>query len=147
MNIVGLDFHPGWQQIAVFDPETRELQTHKLSNRSGEAERFSRRLPSPSLIGLEASSNSQSFEDLLRELGHEVWIGDAAQVRASYVCKQKTDKHDAGHILRLLRTSPQLSSNRSLPSTMTNGSADNGVCLLEGRYPKTPANSLICGEG
>jgi transposase len=32
----------------------------------------------------------------------QVWIGDAAQIRASYVRKQKTDKRDAGHILKLL---------------------------------------------
>jgi transposase len=31
-----------------------------------------------------------------------LWIGDAAQIRASYVRRQKTDKRDAGHILRLL---------------------------------------------
>src|SRR5512146_1850279 len=35
-------------------------------------------------------------------LGHEVWLGDAAQIRASYVRKQKTDKRDAAHILKLL---------------------------------------------
>jgi len=31
-----------------------------------------------------------------------VWIGDAAQIRASYVRKQKTDRRDAAHILRLM---------------------------------------------
>jgi transposase len=31
-----------------------------------------------------------------------VWIGDAAQIRASYVRKQKTDRRDAAHILKLL---------------------------------------------
>ena len=31
-----------------------------------------------------------------------MWVGDAAQIRASYVRKQKTDKRDAGHILKLL---------------------------------------------
>ena len=40
--------------------------------------------------------------DLLQQLGHEVWIGDAAQIRASYVRKQKTDKRDAAHMLKLL---------------------------------------------
>lgn len=31
-----------------------------------------------------------------------MWIGDAAQIRASYVRRQKTDRRDAGHILRML---------------------------------------------
>lgn len=54
------------------------------------------------MVGLEASGNSQWFEDLLQDLGHEVWVGDAAQIRASYLRKQKTDRRDAAHILKLL---------------------------------------------
>jgi transposase len=102
MHIVGCDFHPGWQQVAVLDTESGEIQEHKLENSSGEAERFYRQLSAPALIGLEASGNSQWFEDLLQGLGHEVWVGDAAQIRASYVRKQKTDRRDAAHILKLL---------------------------------------------
>ena len=56
----------------------------------------------PSLVGVEACGNSQWFIELLQRLGHEVWIGDAAQIRASYVRKQKTDRRDAAHILKLL---------------------------------------------
>lgn len=102
MHIVGCDFHPGWQQVAVLDTESGEIQEHKLANGSGEAEQFYRRLSAPALVGLEASGNSQWFEDLLQDLGHEVWVGDAAQIRASYVRKQKTDRRDAAHILKLL---------------------------------------------
>jgi transposase len=102
MTIVGCDFHPSWQQIAILDMETGEVKEYKLVNGNGEAERFYRRLPSPSLIGVEACGNSQWFVDMLQGLGHEVWIGDAAQIRASYVRKQKTDRRDAGHILKLL---------------------------------------------
>ena len=102
MKIVGCDFHPRWQQIAVFDSDTGEISEHKLLNGNGEAEQFYRALPSAALVGVEACGNSQWFVDLLERLGHEVWIGDAAQIRASYVRKQKTDRRDAGHILRLL---------------------------------------------
>jgi transposase len=56
----------------------------------------------PVLIGMEATGNSQWFIELVEDLGHELWIGDAAQIRASYVRKQKTDKRDAGHILKLV---------------------------------------------
>jgi transposase len=102
MTIVGCDFHPGWQQVAVFDAATGEIQELKLNNADGEAERFYRQLTAPSLVGFEACGNTQWFEDLLDRLGHEVWIGDAAEIRASYVRKQKTDRRDAAHILRLL---------------------------------------------
>jgi len=102
MTIVGCDFHPGWQQVAVFDSATGEIRELKLSNGDGEAERFYAQLSSPALVGFEACGNTQWFEDLLERLGHEVWTGDAAQIRASYVRKQKTDRRDAGHILKLL---------------------------------------------
>ncbi len=74
----------------------------KLGNGNGEAERWYRQLAAPALIGLEATGNSQWFVDLLQQLGHEAWIGDAAQIRASYVRQQKNDKRDAAHVLKLL---------------------------------------------
>jgi transposase len=51
---------------------------------------------------MEAVGNSQWFEKMLAEMGHELWIGDAAEIRKSVVRKQKTDRRDAQHILRLL---------------------------------------------
>ena len=106
MKIVGCDYHPRWQQVAVFDSETGEILEHKLVNGDGEAERFYRSLPVPSLIGIEACGNSHWFIDLLGRLGHEVRVGDAAKIRASYVRKQKTDRRDAGHILTFAAGEP-----------------------------------------
>jgi transposase len=54
MTIVGCDFHPSWQQVAVFDTETGEIRELKLTNGNGEAERFYRELSSPARIGFEA---------------------------------------------------------------------------------------------
>ena len=102
MVIVGCDFHPSWQQVAIFEATTGEMVERKLVNGNGEAEQFYRSLPVPSLVGVESCGNSQWFLELVEQLGHEVWVGDAAQIRASYVRKQKTDRRDAGHILKLL---------------------------------------------
>ena len=102
MKIVGCDFHPSYQQVAVFDTLTAEVQEFKLVHGNGEAERFYRQLEAPALIGMEATGNSLWFERLVESLGHELRVGDAAQIRASYVRKQKTDKRDANHILKLL---------------------------------------------
>jgi transposase len=63
---------------------------------------FYQQLGGPGLIGMEATGNSQWFIELVEDLGHAIWIGDAAQIRASYVRKQKTDKRDAAHILKLM---------------------------------------------
>jgi transposase len=102
MIIIGCDFHPSFQQIAMLDTETGAIEDHKLVHASGEAERFYRGLASAALVGIEAVGNDQWFVQLLQKLGHEVWVGDAAQIRASYVRKQKTDRRDAKHILQLL---------------------------------------------
>ena len=102
MKIVGCDFHPGFQQIAVLETSTGEMEQRRLRHGDGEAERYYRELEAPALIGMEAIGNSLWFEQLMEQLGHELWIGDAAQIRASYTRRQKTDRRDAGHILRLL---------------------------------------------
>jgi transposase len=73
-----------------------------LVHAEGNAEQFYRQLEAPVLIGMEATGNSQWFIELVEDMGHAIWIGDAAQIRASYVRKQKTDKRDAAHILKLV---------------------------------------------
>ena len=100
--IIGCDFHPSWQQVSWLDTETGECGERKLAHASGDAKLFYQQLAAPVLIGMEATGNSQWFIELVEDLGHEVWIGDAAQIRASYVRKQKTDKRDAAHILKLV---------------------------------------------
>jgi transposase len=44
-------------------------------------------------VGIEATGHTRWFERMLAEMGHELWIGDAAQIRAAMVRKQKTDAH------------------------------------------------------
>jgi len=102
MMIIGCDYHPSWQQVAWVETETGECGERKLVHATGEAKVFYQQLGSPALIGMEATGNSQWFIELVEDLGHAIWIGDAAQIRASYVRKQKTDKRDAAHILRLV---------------------------------------------
>ena len=103
MMIIGCDFHPSWQQVSWLDTETGETGERKLVQASGDAERFYRQLPAPALIGMEATGNCHWLVDLLAELGHELWVGDAAQIRASCVRQQKTDRRDAEHIRILLQ--------------------------------------------
>ena len=102
MMIIGCDFHPSWQQIAWLDTETGETIECKLVHATGEARMFYQQLAEPVLVGMEATGNSQWFIEMVEDLGHTILIGDAAQIRASYVRKQKTDKRDAGHILKLV---------------------------------------------
>ncbi len=99
MVLIGCDFHPSWQQVCWVDTETGE---NKLVHGPGEVERFYRRFPAPALIGMESTGNCQWFVEMLAALGHEVWIGDAARIRASDARQQKHDRRDAALLLRLL---------------------------------------------
>jgi transposase len=102
MIIIGCDFHPSWQQIAFVDSETGETGERKLVHANGEAECFYRGLSGQVRVGLESCGNSHWFVDMVSDLGHEVWVGDAARIRAREVRKQKTDRRDAALILDLL---------------------------------------------
>ena len=102
MLIIGCDFHPGFQQIAIFDKRTGEVEEKRLQHRA-EAEQFYRSLAGQEVrVGMEACGHYPWFERLLAELGIELWFGDAAKVRASVVRKQKTDRRDADHLMHLL---------------------------------------------
>ena len=102
MRIIGCDYHPSWQQISWVDTLTGETEERKLDHASGEAEKFYRQLAGPTVIGMESTGNCQWFVEMATTAGHEVWIGDAAKIRASEVRQQKNDRRDAALILKLL---------------------------------------------
>jgi transposase len=86
----------------MLETETGEITTRRLEHEGGEAERFYRGLEKPALMGIEATGYTQWFERLVGELGHELWVGDPAEIRARAVRRQKTDTRDAEHLLDLL---------------------------------------------
>jgi transposase len=94
--------HTRYQQIAVLDTVTGEVVTRRLEHENGEARAFYASLAKPALLGIEATGCTQWFERMLAELGHELWVGDPAEIRARAVRRQKTDTRDAEHMLDLL---------------------------------------------
>jgi len=86
----------------MLDTETGEVATRWLEHEGGEAKAFYAGLGKPALIGIEATGYTQWFERLVADLGHELWVGDAAEIRARAVRRQKTDTRDAEHLLDLL---------------------------------------------
>ena len=91
MLIIGCDYHPAFQQIALVDTDTGELQERRLQHRE-EGERFYRDLAAERMkvrAGMEASGHARWFERLLGELRFELKIGDAAEIRARRVRKQR----------------------------------------------------------
>jgi transposase len=112
-------------KIAFIETETGDDGEHRLMHSDGEAEKFYRDLNLRAVnvrVGLEATGHRRWFERLLAELDDELWIGDAAQITAMRVRKQKTDRQDAQFLLKLLLEDrfprvwvPSL-DNRDLPS-------------------------------
>ena len=105
MIIIGVDYHPSFQQIAFCNQDTGEYGERRLNHGDGEAERFYRDLKRQGLsvrVGMEATGYARWFERLLGELGFELWIGNAAEIKTKRVRKQKTDRNDARLLLQLL---------------------------------------------
>src|SRR3989338_6786999 len=102
MIIIGCDFHTRFQQIAMLETETGEIVERRVEHEGGEAQAFYAALPAPARVGMEATGYARWFERMLREQGHELWIGDGSAIRAARVRQQKTDARDALHLLHLL---------------------------------------------
>ena len=102
-HIIAVDFHCKYQKVAWLDTQTGELQqADVLHQEVEEVRRFYRRFASGSIVGMEASGYSFWFEQLIDELGLQLWIGHPAQIAAKRCRKQKNDDRDAQHILELL---------------------------------------------
>ena len=102
MLIIGCDLHTRFQQIAMVDTTTREMVTRRLEHENGEVRKYYAGLGEKARVGIEATGCTQWSERLLAELGHELWVGHPAEIRARAVRRQKTDTRDAEHLLELL---------------------------------------------
>jgi len=99
----GVDFHARQQTICCLTTEDGVMSTHDLKHQNkAEVKAFYSQFSGAVLVGLEASGYSPWFEQLLEELGHEVWLGDATEIRRRARRRQKNDRRDAELILDLL---------------------------------------------
>lgn len=99
----GVDFHARQQTISYLTTEDGVVSTHELKHQNkAELKAFYAQFRGPVLVALEASGYSPWFEQMLEELGHEVWLGDAIEIRRRARRRQKNDRRDAELILDLL---------------------------------------------
>jgi len=103
-HFIGCDVHTRNQMVAWIEEETGEIKERRLEHAGEEVRQFYAQFPRGTVVGIEATFPAHWFERLMGELGHELWVGDAARIRASEVRYQKTDSRDAEGILDLLRT-------------------------------------------
>src|ERR1051326_4649903 len=100
---IGVDFHARQQTICYLKTESGELVTLDLKHEDKEKVRaFYAEFHGQVFVGLEASGYSPWFERMLEELGHEVWLGHATEIRRRARWRQKNDRRDAELILDLM---------------------------------------------
>jgi transposase len=98
----GVDFHARVQTVSYCDSTQGEIHTIDLNHQTDDLRSFYSQFKGDVIVGLEASGYSPWFEQMLEGLGHQVWIGDAAEIRRMAKRRQKNDRRDAELILDLL---------------------------------------------
>lgn len=99
---VGVDFHPHQQTVAWCDTRTGETRTFDLAHDIEKVREFYHSLPEPALIGVEASTRSAWFENMLFESNHKLLVGNPVLIRKRATSRHKNDKRDAELIMELL---------------------------------------------
>jgi transposase len=83
--------------------ETGELVITELKHTDkAQVRAFYQQFQGPVVVGLEASGYSPWFEALLEQLGCEVWVGHATEIRRRARWRQKNDRRDAELIWDLM---------------------------------------------
>ena len=100
---IGVDFHARQQTLCYLKTETGELVISELQHQHKEQVRaFYQQFQGPVIVGLEASGYSPWFEAMLEQLGYEVWLGHATEIRRRARWRQKNDRRDAELIWDLM---------------------------------------------
>jgi transposase len=101
---IGVDFHARQQTISYLTTEDGEVRRAELDHgKVDEVRAFYRQFTGERVVvGFESSGYAAWFEELLEELGSEIWIGHAAEIRRFARRRQKNDRRDADLILDLL---------------------------------------------
>ncbi len=100
---IGVDFHARQQTICYLTTDSGEIRLQQLQHHDKTAVRaFYAQFTGVVIVGLEASGYSPWFEQLLEELGCEVWLGHASEIRRRARWRHKNDRRDAELILDLM---------------------------------------------
>jgi transposase len=99
----GVDFHARQQLVKWCNTEDGEIHEAQLKHESiDEVREFYAQFSGEVIVGFETSGYSSWFEAMLEELGLQVWIGHATEIRRRARSRQKTDRRDAELLLDLL---------------------------------------------
>jgi transposase len=99
---IGVDFHARVQTISYLTTEDGTVEQVELHHLKDDVRGFYQQFGGEVIVGFETSGYAYWFEEMLEELGHQVWIGDPAEIRRLARRRQKNDRRDADLILELM---------------------------------------------
>lgn len=99
---IGVDIHARQQTLSYLDSSDGTTGQVVLDHERDNVREFYGQFPGEVLIGIEASGYTNWFEELVEELGHQLLVGDASEIRRLARRRQKNDRRDADLLLDLL---------------------------------------------
>ena len=102
MRLIGCDLHASQQSIAMLDCDTGVLVEKTLMHEGGAVREFYAAIPSPVVVGIEATGSMGWFLRLMEELAIECRVGHPTAIRKAETRRQKHDRRDAALLLQLL---------------------------------------------
>lgn len=103
MNYMGIDHHKQYSQLTLLDEEGKQIKSGKVWNTEREMRGFLEGKAGETRAVIEAGRTSYVMVDLLKDLGVDIRMAHASEVKAIAKAKIKTDKRDSKILADLLR--------------------------------------------
>ena len=99
---IGVDIHARQQTVSFLDTADGTTGQVVLEHEGDDIKGFYGQFHGEVIIGIEACGYTNWFEELMEQLGHQLLVGDAAEIRRLARRRQKNDRRDADLLLDLL---------------------------------------------
>jgi hypothetical protein len=99
---IGVDIHARQQTVSFLDTSDVTTGQVELQHERDDIKGFYSQFQGEVIIGIEACGYTNWFEELMEQLGHQLLVGDAAEIRRLARRRQKNDRRDADRLLDLL---------------------------------------------
>jgi transposase len=99
---IGVDIHARQQTLSYLDTADGTTGQVELQHERDDIKGFYSKFEGEVIIGIEACGYTNWFEELMEQLGHQLLVGDAAEIRRLARRRQKNDRRDADLLLELL---------------------------------------------
>jgi transposase len=99
---IGVDIHARQQTLSYLDTSDGTTGQVVLDHEQDDVREFYSQFQGEVIIGIEASGYTNWYEELVEQLGHQLVVGDAGEIRLLARRRQKNDRRDADLLLELL---------------------------------------------